>query len=513
MAIKYDSNEILESKITIHDKHRFEVKLDIDLPESDVSTYQVEAYFFIPKALNIAPTTYSKNDFYKSIQKYIRFKTPQMALEKICDPQVSESPINRIRHNLKQISSGEPAPNLTEATFQEIKLLGAIIRVAIRDKIRDLLKDLASVTTNPGITHLSTIKQATSSFLAQCQELAKHLKNLELELAQPEIPAKLKEAFRFLDEFYSLNMEDYLAVLLHSLRNKPQCLTDEIDATITKMLTNEQAHRSQRGYPSLVSNADNSVIPYRKGVLKKFVSSALHLNLEPSEWEAVSQLNFSMAAGIAMFFAAVITGFAQAKYATNSSMFITILVVTYILRDRMKDWLKATISKKTMRWLVDKKVNIQDPLNKAELGYFKEAFSFVDYNDVPDAVMRLRNMDNITSIDEEGKPERIIKYEKKVLLHPHRITASHQRRRDINDIMRFNVSQWLRQADDPKIEYLHFEQETNTLEHIYLNKVYHINLVLEYQTANQKGQIKHHFERIRLVLNREGIVHLEEVGA
>ena len=40
-----DQNDILDSRIKLHDKHRFEIKLDIDLDASAKSSYEVETYF------------------------------------------------------------------------------------------------------------------------------------------------------------------------------------------------------------------------------------------------------------------------------------------------------------------------------------------------------------------------------------------------------------------------------------------------------------------------------------
>jgi hypothetical protein len=120
-------------------------------------------------------------------------------------------------------------------------------------------------------------------------------------------------------------------------------------------------------------------------------------------------------------------------------------------------------------------------------------------------------MDNITSIDEEGKPERVFTYEKEVALFPKRISRFHERRRDLNDIMRMNIDQFLNQADDPVVGYLHLDPVTGTLDQVPCQRVYHVNVVFAYHSIDARKQAAERIERIRLVLNREGIVRLDQV--
>jgi hypothetical protein len=120
-------------------------------------------------------------------------------------------------------------------------------------------------------------------------------------------------------------------------------------------------------------------------------------------------------------------------------------------------------------------------------------------------------MDNITSIDEEGKPERIIRYQKEVTLYPARISRAHRRGHDLNDIMRFNIDDFLRQADDPVVDYLYLDPATRELRQVQCQRVYHVNIVFTYRSSDARKKVPERVERIRLVLNRDGIVRLDQV--
>jgi hypothetical protein len=266
------------------------------------------------------------------------------------------------------------------------------------------------------------------------------------------------------------------------------------------------------GYASVLSGGKtDSTLLYRRGILKKFILNVLFLTPEVSEWEAVSQVPLAIAAAFAMLFAAVVLVFAQSTFATNSVAFVIIVVVSYAFKDRLKDWLKLFFSKGLVRWTADRKIRIRDPNSGRVIGNLKEAFSFTTGDSIPPEVRYCRRMDSITSIDQEGKPERIIKYEKEVSLFPARISRFHQRRRDLNDIMRLNIDDFVRQADDPVVDYLHLDPATGLLQLTQCQRVYHVNIVFAYRSLDRRKADGARLERIRLVLNRDGIVKLEEV--
>ena len=97
-------------------------------------------------------------------------------------------------------------------------------------------------------------------------------------------------------------------------------------------------------------------------------------------------------------------------------------------------------------------------------------------------------------------------------MFPQRISRFHSRRRDLNDIMRLNIDDFLKQADDPLVEFLHLDSRTGQLEPVQCPRLYHVNMVIVYRWVDAQRQPRERFERIRLVLNRDGIVQLDEVA-
>jgi len=527
-----DQNDIFDSRVKFHDRRRFEIKLDIDLDASPESTYSVETYFFVPKALNIGPHSYSKENFYNDTQRYIRFKTPKVSLSKLCDPSLETSPIKRRNEKLSLILAGSKDRELLKTVYDEFKLLGCVIRCEVRDHARALIegfetygakkndqpRSFGSEAPDPkerGQAKRLFVPDGLGNFLAEIKQLITAVSVLKRSVADPAVPTVIKETCAFFDEYFSLIIEEYLTPVLEALRKnaaESQGL-EELEGELVAVIVAQGRYRAAMNYPSVLDNGrGNEVIIYRRGVLKKFISSVLYLKTEISEWETLTQVLFSMAAGLAMLFAVLVTFYFQNRYTINSLPFLFAVVVSYMFKDRIKDWLKVLFSKNLTRWTSDRKISIFDPSSGARIGLLKEAFTFIPERGVPADISRLRSLDNITSIDEDGKPERVFKYKKEIRLYPERIRKHHDRRKDLNDIMRFSIENFLKQADDPSVDYHVVDPVSGEIKIVVCPRVYHVNLVLKYVYALKDGRESVHYDRIRIVLNKAGIERIEEVA-
>ena len=511
-----DQNDILDSRIKLHDRHRFEIKLDIDLDASLKSSYEVETYFFVPRALNIGPHNYGKDKFYNSIQRYIRFRTPKISLGKLCDPSLKTSPLNRIREDLGRALSGAGDQALSDKICNEFRLLGCIMRGEIRDYVKVFIAGLATYGgAVPAAQRKLFMAEGLENFLADLKNLETALSSVKADVSDPAVPLKVRETAAFFDEYMSLILEEYLTSLIEALRNNPGARErfGEVEKGVLAIVTAQNLYRQAMKYPSvLVPGSSNEVIIYRRGVLKKFISGVLYLKAEFSEWEGLTQVFFGLAAGGAMLFAVLVTLYFQSRYAMNSIPFVLAVVISYVFKDRIKDWLKLLFSKSLTRWISDRKIDILDSSGGGErIGLLKEAMTFISARDLPPDIVRLRRVDNITSVDEEGKPERVFKYKKEIVLYPEVIIKSHERLRDLNDIMRFNIRELVEQADDSAVDYPYVDPATGELRAAACARVYHLNMVLKYTYFDKAAKINIHYERIRIVLNKDGIVRLEDV--
>jgi hypothetical protein len=486
----------------------------MDLPNSSHTVYELESYFFVPRSLNIGPNTYSKEDFYNNNQRYIRFKTPKICLSKLCDPGLRTSPLNRVKETLSVILSGSKDQALVDLAYDEFKLLGCVIRAEIRDHVMIFMAELETYVPQTEHGKRLFVVDGLEDFLHDLKCLGDEINALKSEVMEPAVPVKLREAFKFFDEYLSLIMEEYLTSLLLVLHRNKAALAvfESVEKKLTSLVLAQTRYRTAMNYPSVLKEGEsNEVIIYRRGVLKKFMSSVLYLKPELEESHTLTQVFFGLAAGLAMLFAVLATIYAQNRYTMNSVPFVLIIVISYIFKDRIKDWLKLLFSRNLTRWLSDREIKIMDPCNSKKIGLLKEAFTFIPTAAVPPDISRIRKIDNITSIDEDGKPERVFKYKKEIALYPEKILGSHDRRKDLKDIMRFNIKDFITQADDSCVEYPFADPATGQIRTSVCSRVYHMNMVIKYSYADAKGVKMIHFDRIRIVLNKEGLVRLEEV--
>lgn len=515
MIIMDERNNAFGAKTSLHDRHRFEIKLDMDLPPSSESVYEVESYFFVPRALNIGPQTYTKEDFYNNNQSYIRFRTPAINLAKLCDPNLATSPLNKIKESLSGILSGSKDPVLIGTAYDEFKLLGCIIRGEIRDCVKMFISGLESYNIHADRQGKKMfVGEGMENFLRDLKYLSGQINMLKTSVLDPAVPVKIRDTFAFFDEYFSLMMEEYLSELLAALRGHVSALASfkDLEAELTELIITQDRYRSAMNYPSVLKEGDgNEVLIYRRGVLKKFISSSLYLKTELDEGQTLTQILFGIAAGTAMLFAVLATIYAQNRYTMNSVPFVLIIVVSYIFKDRIKDWLKLLFSRSLTRWISDRKIKILDPATAKQIGVLKEAFTFLSGRAVPPDISRIRNIDNITSIDEDGKPERVFKYKKEISLYPEKILRIHSRRKDLHDIMRFNIKDFVSQADDSLVLYPHVDPASGTLKTEPCARVYHMNMVMKYTYYGSGGRSTMHYDRVRIVLNKEGLVRLEKV--
>ncbi len=512
MAVLEEGNDFLDSEIRFHDKQRFEMKLDIELPSPKKNSYEVETYFFIPKALNIGPRSYSKADFYNNTQRYIRFATPKMSLLKLIDLDIEVSPLNKIRKKIVLILGGDKDIKNINSVYNEFKLFGCMIKSEIKDYSSFFIKELNEVSATTPAENYRILAKNLITFIGDSKKLISEIDALRSELSQPIIPLKIKETFGFFEEYFSLIMEEAFTYLLDAVKKTDYNGFAECEGILIEIISSQNKFRRDKKYFSFIKDErHNEVFVYRRSVLKKFISSVLYLKVEVLERKALSQILFGVAAGLAMLFAVIATIYAQSKFSLNSWPFVFIIVVSYIFKDRIKDWLKVLFSKSMIKWISDRQVEILDPLNDKKIGVLKEAFSFISNSSVPGDISKIRNVDNITSIDEDGKPERVFKHEKKVVIFPVKILKFHERRKGITDIMRFNIGGFTAHADDSFVNHRYLISESGDVKTAICPRVYHVNVVVKYicQSAGREEKIS--YDRIRIILSKDGIARIEEV--
>ena len=221
----------------------------------------------------------------------------------------------------------------------------------------------------------------------------------------------------------------------------------------------------------------------------------------------VAQLIAAIAAGSAMLLSTVLAIWSQELYGINTFPFVVALVLGYMLKDRMKDWMRSYFSAKIGRWLYDRSAKIMDPLTGVMVGRCRESFNFVPAGQVPSLVWRRRHVRAEGAVETEHKRESVMRYVKHITLAGRRIDRQVVRASDITDIVRFDVSRFLVRMDDRKQRIPIYDPETDSVRTAKLNKRYHVNVVLVLRAADRNVL---QMERYRFVLDKSGLKELQQ---
>jgi hypothetical protein len=498
----------IQQAVKPHDKYQIEIKLDYSLDEGKKTTYQVSTYIFIPPSLGINKNTYSKEDFYRDIQNYIRLKTPTLILREFIE--YPASPLNTIQYITNQPAWVHDASQ-TERLVNNFKLLSAMLKSSTREHFSLIYKRIEEATPNSKI-HL-IILNLVEEFLSETEKITAKYRSLYPCFNLPNIPERVFTAYALTDESLSLLIEEssveMFQIVERYLKKRDKSLF------LQKLAEREQAetkHRKSMGYTSiLVEGDDNEDYLFRVSALKKYASSVLFLSTAMRrEGTAMEHLLYSIAAGISMIFATVIAFYFQYIYGVFTFPLFIALVVGYMFKDRIKEIGRGMLSTYLRNILNDRRTVLKTQDGKHKLGILKEKVCFISEEDVPRLVLKARNRDNITDLANEGQGEHIIRYSKEIVLFTNafkQVFIDAPQITGINDILRYDIRAYLRKMDEPVQlkSYLDGEQ----LKTMSCHKIYRLNIVSRYRSILPEKHKIH--KRLRLIINRSGIKRIEHI--
>ncbi len=494
-----------ESSIERHDLYNFESKIDytMEITEKKKTSYILAAYFFVPNSLQINKDSYSKEQFFSDINNRIRFKTPKMTIEEILEESNELSPMNTILKSMNVIDYGKYSSDIITKIQRELCLLADIIKVSLRDQFNYIQNNYNELKKPYNLPDM------INNYLESIKKLQIKLKLMGNRFLMAKIPIKLRESFQFADEYISLQIEKWLTRFLKVFEDK---VNQEIKTSMIDLIEKEQEHREYlKSALIILENANNETFSYQEGIMKKYVQSVLYLEKKKKDPKSQSlEIFYSVAAGIAMFFS-LFFGYIILSFFTMYSMpFIIATVVIYMLKDRIKDNIRGVSQKAVGSMFPDQRIDFVDGFNKEKIGRSKEIVNFKNKDEIPPEILRIRRSSNISTIEERGKPEEVILYEKKITLFNNKIKQFHTRRKNISDVIRFNVRGFLRYADDP-IQFLSkWNNDKKKIENIPVSKVYHLNLILKLTSFKGKKVNKIYYKKFRVIIDQQGIKRVSE---
>lgn len=500
--------ETIQQAVKPHDKYQIEIKLDYELLKTRKTRYRISTYIFTPQNLGITKDNYSKSDFYRDIQNYIRLKTPNFIMRDFTTN--SASPLLAIE---RLIASEGWASNveIKARIINNFKFLSAMLKSSMREHFKFIQQRISEAAPDSKIDLM--IHNLIEEFVAESQKITDRYRAFYATFNLPNVDPELFMAYRLTDESISLLIEENaieMFQIVETYLKKTECTGFE--RQLSQRVQAETRYRQSLGYGSVLKlNGENEEYTFRSSVLKKYASSVLYLSTTiRREGAGLEQLLFAIAAGISMVFATVVAFYFQYQYGNFTFPFFVALVVGYMFKDRIKESGRFFFARYLQDKLYDRRIVIRTQDGKHQLGILKEKVSFVREEDVPKRILATRNRDKFSRLANDGQAENIICYSKEIVLYSDAFKQVFPDTPDItgiNDIIRYDIRAHLKKMAEPTQKRFYLQDEQ--LHRVTCHKVYHLNFVSKYSLRYPKKMKL--YKRMRLVLNREGIKRIEHL--
>lgn len=485
---------MIELTTKIHDKFTIEFKVGFNtsaaIKPMKYSDFVMNTWIFVPNSLDINAAKYSKDDFYRDLKSVVRLITPSYSLHELANDE-------QLLPNQSLVSSfneilGEP--DETQDLFHSIKMYCAIAKSAFRD-------ECTAVSQQPDA---SERRKSCLQFLEDSSKIVNRFRSLLSKLNSKKVGERTKQVFAYGDEFLSNVLEKYTYLLRDAIRlNHPEDYL-ELEADFKKVLLAEHTYREQQGYLSVKADDihGNEDFVFRASLLKKFSESDLYLNAtKRKNTFLVEQILYSLAAGAAMVVATLSSFFFQQRYGNFTLPFLIALVISYMFKDRLKDWLRLIFARRVSNKVFDTRTDFR--IKGRYIGWSKDSVDFVDSDTILPEVMELRNRNPLFA-EVSGKDEKVLLFRKKVQLWPHELAkASPFPMKGINDILRYNITEYTRKMDNPSFP-LSGTWKDNQYKPIEGKKIYHLTFIMQ---CVYEGKTE--YKRVVVRCDRNGIVDVK----
>jgi|LGOV01.1.fsa_nt_gb hypothetical protein len=465
--------------IKITNPNQFEIRAGyLANTEKKKIDYNINIYLFLPTNLSINKTTYSNDDFYNDHISYIRLITPKHGLG------VLKNKLKGLVMALKNSTNDDAEKSVLK---HEVKLVVCSYISYLRNFTQSL-KDR-------GVK-----EKRVKVFLNKIKEFDNIRKDL-LSLHVEQNDEKLLHLVESTVEYLSLTTQHYLFKINIHLKSFGD-EHNELVNSIVKLINEEIRFCKKNNYPIISGDEyENEKVIFRYSVFKKYFYGVLYLYQKRKEdGVGVKEFYYALAAGISMIFTTVVVFATQQEYGNFTTSFFAALVISYMFKDRLKEAYRHYFDKKIALKTYDYKEKIYDADKRTLFAFIKERMRFVSKDSLDERVVqtRLKGVPNRLSTWYLG--ENIIKYEKNISLFNTNIQQYYNNRvNGIHNIMRFDVSKFLRKMDDPKVPLYRINENS-----LYGSKVYHVNIVVEYKSQEETS-----YHKARLILDKKGIKRVE----
>jgi hypothetical protein len=505
----------------IRDRQQLELRFNYALGGgAGAQAYVVDTYLFVPRNIGLNRTNYTRDEFYADVTALLRLDAVPLPIADLASPSRATSPMHALHRSLEAFRSS-PRPPDSRSVIVQVKLYAYLFTAAARERLAALADRLESVdgedvdAARALEADMAAATKDIRAALAAYRSLRGALWPFE-KVADESMP----EAMRSADEYMSVYLDERLALFAAALDASSLGAFTATRARLRQhaaiLAQDEAAYRRRYGYLTFATGAaEGEYYSYRSSLLKKVVQQALYL--DPREVKADTFVRNGVGAvGAALAAIWALAAQIPATLARASGMTQTLLlaipVLAYVLKDRIKALTNEFLTAKFRRfdhtaWLGGSGLrNVGLGMLRARI---REVMRFQSSAAVP-ADVRVMRAAHRTVQGAESTVEEVIHYRKVIEVNALGETAGQYW---VRDILRLNVRHFLVRLDDALDKVAFFDAAGARFATAEVPKVYHLNAVVRLSRRSADGTGQERLERMRIVLDKSGIVRTEHVDA
>ena len=437
---------------------------------------ELEVYWFLPPQLGLDQYTYPKELFYRNLvteQKYQGLEKSFIALE----------------YQVKQLNNylNNNEKSTHKLYWRKISLLTKAFENILKTELQLKKGKLDTLALNMNILQISDILKAVRN-------------NKPIESY-----TRAAGTFRYFDNYISLLALQKLLALSQAIsdqhtRKQPLKYGSESLNLIEEWVKKELDYRQDsqlRTYEASEQGAEKLFAKMKQ--LKRYLNApTLLLSSRKQIGTLTEQIVFGFAAALSMAIATGIAFYSQQKYGNFSTPFFYALVLSYILKDRLKE-----ISRKMLFTFLTKKFYyfsylIKDPETKKRVAIIKDTCNFVAAKSLPSYLTAFINKSK--SLRNSFNDKQALSYKRVVHLNPHSFS---QKQHCITDSLTFNLSRMLRNFPNRQGE-IYFQNHQKISKFISRQK-YSIYLFARCKIGDKTEE-----RCFKLSLNKKGVIDVQE---
>ena len=476
-----------------------EAKITVPIPEEKKTSLEVNYYIFTPEHLTISPELFTTSHFLTKLQSYGRYSSPELSLKELLDVNNSLSMLTILdRYSLLLTNNNK---NLNTSRYiSELQELVNTFRHLCTENIRTLVKMLNLKMEGDVITLVEDYYVDILEFRKRFYTLKKVMEEQRLGFEQ------CYTAMLWADEAISLLMDENAVDIIRLLIKKEAYSKT---CKLMQILASDELHyRQEQNYIS--GNIHSDVFALRKADLKKWSQSIMYLHPKYSALpRRIGQVSAGVAAAIAMTFATIASIYAENFYMKNSMQWALIVIIAYVFKDRIKEWLRILLSRFIPRLMAEEMYTFKSPRRGISLAKCRNFVRFYTPDNIKEEIILKRKKDNNPFYDLLPE-EQILCFTRDIQICPY------PKRKDEEDIQpwvkklaivdKINISDFLTEMED--VSAVHYYSSLDQIYSTEIIKNYNIHLIIDsHDFSTDQSELSHYL----VLINKDGIVRIEQV--